>query len=279
MDWSKAKNVLIILFLALNIVLLVNFLLIKVDMGISEGTLRNTEKVLAERGIAVNCDIPRYNVDNVILNFEMSEAVKNNIIKAFTDSKELPGELYIGQTYILSESKLEIKDDGAAIITKKNINNGLKKLDAESIKEHLQNSLKNIGLPLKDYVEDDVYASGADGKTMRFVEKYKGYLIYDNYFEYSILSDGNLQIEFNYKKISGLKNDRATQIEVKPVYQLLLNNYTKGKASSIDSIDLGFKCSSADADSVLVQERPAWRVMVDGGKADYYSIYTGEVIN
>jgi regulatory protein YycI of two-component signal transduction system YycFG len=56
MDWSKAKNVLIVIFLALNVFLLfTNYDTLSSGRTVSKEILSNTESVLNSRGVKLKC--------------------------------------------------------------------------------------------------------------------------------------------------------------------------------------------------------------------------------
>jgi len=60
MDWSKAKNILLVLFLTLNCILLYNNYISFSGGGsiLSDEMSSNTLSVLTSRGVGLNCEIP-----------------------------------------------------------------------------------------------------------------------------------------------------------------------------------------------------------------------------
>ena len=62
MDWSKAKSVLILVFIILNIFLAYNIMLLYNDEGISAHIIENVENILMDNGVELKCQIP-VNVD------------------------------------------------------------------------------------------------------------------------------------------------------------------------------------------------------------------------
>lgn len=279
MNWAKAKNVIIVIFAVLNVFLLANIIIYKYDGGISAETLSNTKAALAAREIAVNCNIPGAEVDNFILSLETHEPDRETIIGAFLESDNNKYELTRGSSYDVEQGKIDINNDGITIIKRNSKLERLSTLDQKSAKDYIVRVFKETKIPIKEFQVDEFIKYDNGDTAIKLVEKYKDFYVYDNYVKLTIYSDKTSLLEFNYKAVTGLKKDKASGGKVKPVYQILLNNYTKGSATSIEAIDAGFKCGNGDDKSKLIQLRPVWRIKTGGDKTDYYNAYTGEKLN
>lgn len=238
MDWSKAKNVLIIIFIALNIFLLANIVFYNLGQGISEETILNTERILRNGGIVVQCDIPTYNSPTSSIDYESYKF-----------------------------DKQQIKD--------KLFGEGVDNSDKKQVEKYVRKVVKDIGINLDSYILDQ-FTMDINGMVhLVFIEQFDGLLVFDNYVKIILSESGITYFECSFKKVRGLVNEKQ---DIIPAHQILLKNYSGGGSVVITGIDMGFKGYSSDSNTKKSSQSPVWRITEQGGVFRFFSAIDGTEI-
>lgn len=267
MDWSKAKNTLIIVFLILNICLFAAIMVNRLEQSVSAEALNNTIKILSARNIAVQCEIPKYNARTPSLDYEsgklnkllIAEKLLGDGYSLFNDSKD--------EKYIKGSKTLYFKNHDTFIFTDEGPGMELDLSSRRGLEKQLRNFFEGLGLDMSSYILD-AYQKADDGTVrVRFTEKYRKFLVFDNYVDTKLTDEGIIFIECKYRKVKGFVNDRA---DIMPAHQVLLKNFMDDEDITITSIDIGFKGYETGRDMKRSAEGPAWRVMVKEKKEPLY---------
>ena len=80
MNWGYAKNVIIWVYIILNIFLITIFYKNNTRDNISRNTINNTIIALKKRGVLVNCEVPMYNKDTGTLSYDKFEFDRRKIV-------------------------------------------------------------------------------------------------------------------------------------------------------------------------------------------------------
>ncbi len=202
MDWSKAKTILLGLFLLFNIFLLYINLGEFYRKEVSSETIENTKKILLSRDISFSDDlvIPKYNRDTGTLAYEgeVQEIDKlsfNVAIDKFPPTEKNLNKILIGvmeQSGIVS-SKFVLDKNGYAY-------------DEKTQKLHLI-----------------------------FIEKWQNTYIFGNRIDVYLTKDGSGVADISYRKIK--KSNKKN--EILSVYQILISNSFE-KGTKIVDIAFGF---------------------------------------
>lgn len=243
MDWARAKSIILFLLIAFNIFLLINVYGYVRDQGIAVETIQNAEKILESRGIRLECSIPRYNKDTpkLILGNERADNVISNIDEKPSDKIDLKRKNAV-ETYVhdyLVKKKLV---DSSYILDEKRVNS-----------------------------DGSIYLS--------YLEKYKGFLVFDNYTRVTVTDNGITAIVMQKRQITGLSATKTSNIAT--AYQVLLGNYDGSIAATITSIDIGYKETGIeDLNGMESSEQfPAWRVKTkEATEPRYFRITDGKEI-
>jgi len=280
MDWSKVKNVLIVVFMILNAFLLINIIAANTGDGVSNETLANTKSILEARGFVLKCGIPDYNSDSVKLNYETSEYERVKIAGLLL-GKEITGKFEAGREFIENGRKVRFNPDMS--IEMEDPGSGLAPDIPDIIKKtygYIEQRVNGTGIPLKNYKPENEYDKLPDGGiSVTYIERYKDYLVYDNYIRITIFKNRQVNLKLNYNKVTGVKKENLEGTKPIPVYQILLSEFVKDRAAIITGIDLGFKGDSVEQGSKVVNKRPVWRIKIEGQEPEYYNVYDGDRIN
>lgn len=277
MEWSKAKNVLILTFIILNIFLLVNLSLSKFRGEVSKEAVANTVEILSKRGISVKCDIPGYSSDTGMLENINNENYKLNIASKLLGNNNLNlMQLKKGKELVLGDRKLTVFDDDTLIYKDSSPDFQLDIADQAETLKNIKKYLKSIGLPSANYDIDKLIKSPDNNITLTFVEKYKKFIIFDNYIEVSASNKGISGVTV---KLNRAGNITKNQKKIIPAYIVLLNNFSEKKKMVITDIDFGFKKFVDDNDTRDLLDSPVWRIRSEDGGEWFYRAVDGKEIS
>ena len=270
MDWRRAKTILILIFLALNIVLAgVLYQNNKVE-EISQQTISNTQKILEQNNVHIEVPIPKYVGNDYMLQSEEKALDKTTILN------ELLGDNYIktgnnsyeeGSKRIIfgSESGFEYTDTGESI---KVYTDSKSNLDV-----YLKELMAQLGLPFDEFKQDQNIKAD-NGTRVVYKGKYKGYTVFDNYIDVEVNKSSIKSIKYHYKKPM---NITPRDIKVIPAYEILITKIASYKGIFIQDVDMGFKgYTEVDKETKTLYEGLSWRITTTDGKEFYFKASNGE---
>lgn len=274
MDWKRAKTILILIFLILNIVLAgALYQNIRVE-EISKQTIDNTVEILKQNNVHIECPIPKYVGSDFMLQSEEKALDKTKILN------ELLGDNYIktgdnsykeGSKSISfsSVSGFEYTDTGESIEIY---------TDSKSNLEiYIKDLMVKLDLPLGEFKLDDYYYPNIKtDNAARLVYKgeYKGYTVFDNYIDVEVTKSSIKSIKYHYKKPI---NITSREINVIPAYEVLITKITSYPGIIIRNVDMGFKgYTEVDKETKNLYEGLSWRIKTTDEKEFYFKASNGE---
>lgn len=309
MEWGKAKNYLIYMLIGVNIFLFCYNIFNSYSWRISKDILKNTEKILADRGVMLEISLPSkmyprikaqmkdYDVDVSKLKADLSQNVRVHIddTKVEYFSFESKDRININNiehvrkflTRWMRDNGLDYKgwqisEYGYIILNFDNSEN----MDNDAA--YKQNKYMQF---YKDIYKNYNILSIADHKltayndfenedskvlVMKLTQKYKKYMIYSNEIFFIV---GNNGIRYFcmpkiFKKVVNIYTDKQTPII--PAHQVLIANFTKPDA--ITALDIGFSSDFNSEDSVKISEEyPVWRVTTRTGQILFFDTIEGKI--
>ena len=276
MDWSKAKNILILIFILLNGVLFFTLNRFYVEYNISKEIIDNTVLALKNRNIIVKCDIPRYNSQTGTLSFNSNVLYKDKIIK------KLLGDSNLSQNNLEKEDEIKAGYKSLTFLTNDSFIFEDTKLelnfnfaDTNKLEKNIKNIVSEIGLPLTKYFIYEVKKNNDNSFSIILFEKYNEFIVYDNYIKLLIFPEKSLKLECKYRKTEQLNFKK----KIIPAHQMLISNFSTSKEQiTIISIDIGFKEYTMEVGTKELDYIPVWRVKLLDGSENFFKVYTGEVI-
>ncbi len=265
MDWRRAKTILILVFIALNLVLTVTLYRNVKGGEISQQTRVNTQRILEQNNVHIECPIPTYVGKDYILQYDETIIDKNKIITGLLEDNysKISDNIYKKDSQRLeftSESGFEYTDGGGS---RKIYGNSKSQIDS-NIKE----LAKKLGIPFNEFKLDE-FDTPDSGKGSRSVYKgtYKDYSVFDNYIEVEVENSGLKSIRYHYKKPMTITN---RDINVIPVYQILITRMTNYPGITIKGVDIGFKGITVDKDTKTLYEGLSWRIKTTTEGEEFY---------
>ena len=273
MDWKRAKTILIWAFILLNLVLAVTLYQNIKGGEISHDTIINTQKILEQNNVHIECPIPRYNGKDYILQYEETLLDKNKIIKALLGDNysRISDNIYEKGTEKLvfsSSCSFEYSDSGS--------NKKIYSQSKSEVELYLKELAKKLGISLDEFRLDSFYSSpsGEDPKAV-YKGVYKNYTVFDNYIEVEIGKAGLKSLKYQYKRPLAIS---SRDIRVIPVYQVLVTKMTGYPGIDISDIDIGFKGLKGDNDTKTLYEGLSWRITTNQRKEFYFNATSGELM-
>ncbi len=274
MDWSRAKSILILVFVIVNIFLVANIGVFNLRSSISGETISNAKTVLKERGITLKCELPRFGSDTGMMQFDNAADRKREIIGKLLGNIDKPVEsIKFGEELVKGSKNLVFESNGDFIYKDQSPSGSVNLTSKNEIEKLVRDSLQGTGLPLGKYIVDDFWLVSDKEAIIIFREKYKSFIVYDNYIGAWVSKEGITHLECRFKEVRGLTQKN----KIIPAHVILLRNMEKGSGTVILGIDIGFR-NKSDRSTKDLYSSPAWRVTTDDNVITYFNAYTGEVI-
>ena len=264
LDWSRAKSILIYVYVVVNIFLTIAIGGVYRKDYISKDTIDNTIIALKNRGVLVKCDMSMYNKEIGTLSYNKFEFDKHYIIKNIFGQDLFQDE----DIYILGSREIDFVSKNKLVY--KDYNYRVNKIQESDIIRYVDWLFLKIGVRFEGKIIENDEANNQ----IIIYERYKNFYVFGNFVKINLNKD-ILTIEVNYKKIKKLNNAKK---EIMPIHQVLLKNIVDKKGSSIISISLGFRESILGYNIKELDDIPVWRIRFDDGKEVFYKAYTGKEV-
>lgn len=271
MDWARAKSVLIGIFLALNIFLLVYLRIYYFQPDIPKDTISDTMRILHSRGIKVSCEIPSKEYRNNLLDFDSNDYSRVKAAERLLGTKIEKKQVKIDHQLEYKGKIIKFKTNNELIYLDVNPGDNIDINSKAVIKKISIKFLKSLRLPAKGFIADSIIKYD-DHVKICFYEKYKGFTIYDNWFEITVSGKGITYMKYKYIKVKALRND--PQKRIIPAYSLLLRNSNYG-AQDVTGLELGFRKPGDKREVFIWFSEPYWRVKLKTGENRFFNAFTG----
>lgn len=277
MDWARAKVIILSMLLVFNIYLLTSIYGYVRGEGITAETIENTEKILASRGVRLECEIPRYDSDTPKL------VIDNQKPDVLLLAEKLLGKGYEeeaqGGTYINGGKKLTFDGNVLLSYTDGSPAGTVELKRKNAVENYAHDFLTDKGLIDSSYILDEKKANSDGSIYLSYLEKYKDFLVYDNYTRVIITEKGVTRIEMQKSHIIRQSPEKTGDIAT--AYQVLLGNFDGKTSVTITGIDIGYKAAGTqDANGLQSSEQlPAWRIKTaETAGLRYFSLADGKEI-
>jgi regulatory protein YycI of two-component signal transduction system YycFG len=278
MDWPRAKYILIVVFLILNLFLFLIIGSYKLDIGASKEILSDIDKILDDRGVTIKCSVPAYkkNIPYIILENgnEDITAIGEKLLGEPVDSF---GEGVGSREMTSGNKKVIIKNDNTLEYYNFEPSEHIEMMDIDQVEEYARRFLKHVDIKTKNYKLDSYIENSEGDITLFLVQKHKNFYIFGNYIKIDITKKGINKLVLGYKKIKGFSSDSV--VSVMPVLQVLLKNSDIIRDVTITDIDIGFKGFFQPVQEMQKSsEGPSWRIITEEGDCWYFKVSDGEPV-
>jgi len=272
MDWSKAKNILIIAFIITNIFLLYN---IKNNLedanyfySIDEERIQDVKEILESKNIIINTVIPQSKEKLPILTVEYEAYDPEEIAKKLLGSYELKGEEYINKN-----ERVKLLNNNKLLIYEKNPEwFKTRTLSPEEAKEIANDFLANNGFMNENVCTWDMRINSKGQYEVIYSQLYNEKFLEDSYMK--VVLDNVGVVYFERKWLTPIE-EKGSKMKVIPSTTALLmaideikskteGNYDK---AVITEIKLGYLLDISKFDSLI-----KWYDMEMGDASPYWRI-------
>lgn len=274
MNWSKAKNWLIVLFIGVNLFLVFTIIRTNVQSStIDRDTIANIVNILQENGIAVEADVipqsmPDLGPIDVMNSLSDYDALAALVLDANAQKAADKPEYTSGSKRLWFEGDMIYYEDSSP----QQPYEGLSQNRAQSIALEL---LRTYGFNMERAQASA--AEQADGEYIVTVtQKIDQYVLFDSYFYVHIAPEGLRSFAGSWFVPSGsqdiLTNESA---RVKSIVSVLLD-FTRNEeriqngSSQIVQIDLGYMTKAKDTYHKNATAMPVWLIRCSDGKVYDY---------
>lgn len=274
MELGKAKTILIALFAALNVFLLVNIFIYPTNK-VSEKTISHAVQTLEQRGIKVDCTIPRTATDPGRLAFSAYKFDIKKTAAIFMDKVNISETADYNQKITQGAKTLTFMQENYLVYSDSNPQSSINISQKSEIIKYIKGIINKLGLDPEEYVLDSY--SLRNGKVQAvYYEKYKDYLVYDSFIKVSISGKGLTSLECEVRNPTEMAVSKNKKII--SAYQILLKDYIQAGKLTITGIDMGYKEYSREEGSREIYSGPVWRISSSDGSVHYFSIYDGQTV-
>lgn len=277
MNWNKAKNIMIVILVFLNIVLLF------VSYYGNDKYILSSEKekaiisLLNKNGVKIGTGIPENFEPLPYLMFNDFEYNVDELKKLFFEDNEDVKRSIEFEATIFKTDKKNLKIDGADVVYERTYTE--KSLDKFEISEAKKKAEKVIKTLIKNKNYELQEIKFANGRYyLKYCEIYLNNKVYNNYIEFVINKDGIEKMEMSRYEISGfyrIKRDICSADEALFSWLLGIKNEKTEDSLLIDGIEKGYCFEESTLKSRAV---PCYRISVKDDEIYYINAYTGEII-
>jgi regulatory protein YycI of two-component signal transduction system YycFG len=277
-DWAKAKTILIILFLLLNVFLLAYLVIEGAGAKVTEKVINDTETILNNNNIILQCDIPLYTREISSLEYSRDSIDRQKILHfVFGDETvfDMPGDEPV--EYEKDGKTLIFTDINTAIYKNEYPDDIISISDISILEKQLREYFSSFIDNMDEYVLDRHVSSESSSIHMLFTYRYKSFLVFDNSILAEVTEKGINSFTYSYKNAKGFLQNPAP---IMPAHRVLLKNieYIKGavnEPTEILGIDIGFKGHSVGDEMMRSSEGPSWRIVLNNSEPLYFSAFDG----
>jgi hypothetical protein len=228
MDWAKAKSIMLIMLLALNLFLVTRITSYASISETPSATIKNTETILRTRNVVLECDIPRYQRDAaklVLGDYDYDMNMLDKLAMVTDDNRVIYNS---GEKSGKAAENAKATDEMAASLY--NIQNGDQYTSlstassrVKSAEDYVRNTLTGSNLLSSSYVLDEARQNPDGSLELIFIEKFGDMLVFDNYAIVTVNNKKMEEYEAKRREIIGFSDEKLNDFAA--AYQILLKNY------------------------------------------------------
>lgn len=261
MNWFKAKNLILVSLLALNILLMMLIYVTSDTYVLSSEQIENMYQVLSSKyNIGIYAQLPKkYQPMKEMEVLSEGDSVTEYLYSIFFGESE-------GVTKFQEEDKVIFQGDGKTLMTQSGDFVISADTDLGMTREEI---LKELEKSFGNYV---LYQKTTDGNKViyDYRQKYKNQTVYTNYLLFEEVDGKVIKMEGYYAEVLGFIGDDREIISVDLALFNFANYYPKGEDEQlfIDSIDLVYNQEQVVGESdVILKATPCYLIQVRGSAA------------
>ncbi len=270
MDWARAKNIILIVLIILNLFLFVNVMNVKDTFVLTGQYQKNARQALETAGVVVTGNIPSYNKPIGRISYmDCDTGMYRDMIKGLTGLKDDSAVNPLNRQWDVNGKALFIEGD-RFVYTDGTGTTVLPVEDEKRLDRKLLSWIRDKKISKERFVLDNVYKDD-DTIIAEYIQQYKDLLIYNNRITFTIKNGRLSKAEGNMKLFDTIKLSKADEIISANIVLLTGKSRIRGV---INTIDLGYMQLQEED----LYDTPVWRVTLISGDRVFYNAYTGEWI-
>lgn len=291
MDWTNAKNKLIILFLSINILLgWANYRKVTSAYVLKESQIEDITNVLRQNNIFIDAPMPKKYKPLpkiTVFPFQIDSNIREDYVKKFlgtlddvkvsikasdgTDSN--PQRIYSkdGEDVIFEGEKIYYHNKD--ILEK---DGDLDKLSFDEAKKLANKCLIQLGYsPKKMHIQLD---SSSDNLRLNYFDKYKGIPVFDSYIGVTITSGGISEVEIHKVELGEVAGDRKEIYPIDQVFFYLIKLISTDEPVYIEDITIGYGLENPKGAHLIAEKAlPFYQITLKGGETYHINAYNSEI--
>lgn len=270
MDWRRAKNILLVILVLLNVFLFINVLSVKDPFDITGKYQKDAKKALQAAGVIVTGSIPSYAPVGRISFSQNDPAAFADFARRLTGLEVSGDNLPFDTVWRNAGNTLSIQGNNFIYAT----GNSQELFPAENLKkldQKLKAWLKEKVNPKEVFIQDGLVQ---DGNTIRaeYIRKHKNLPLFSQRISLTLVDGRLTRMEGSMKILLEVKVSKSADEIISPNIVLLTG---KDKVQGIvQSIDLGYLSLQGDD----LYDTPVWRITLASGERIWFNAYTGEFL-
>ncbi len=271
MDWSGAKNWLILLFAGLNIFLICTLVSVNSNAGtVKKDTILKTVEILSSNGISIdeaviNPKIPKLN------SVEVENAIGDK--KAF--AKKLLGDGFTedNDLYTKEEKSVRFFENSFSYKNSKP-DDPISDLNSLTVKEKVSSFLSGLGISV---VSAESVATENNGNfTVTFYQRLDKYSLFDSYITVNLSKDGISLIEGSwFYTAQDQSSVKTSASRVTPATSALIDFISDEKrisnnSTKVTDVTIGYTSGDSMEYHTHASAIPVWRIKTSDGHCYYF---------
>lgn len=276
MDWSKAKTILIVIFLILNIFLIINIAGKESRVTvISQKDILEIQTILKNNGILLEASLPNEIKPKALLKVEDIVYDENNMVNKFIGENSVKSTNENSTVYIKDSKMLEINKNKSIIFTDSNPKDTLTDISKSNVKKYFEGYLRNRGINLKN-VELASFSQTNEGYKVKFVQVFDNNPIFVSYFDVNLTNAGITKLSGRWINPIGFieaSKDIKSPTEILLMFAKDISNANTNN-TVIKSMSLGYYSPIESLKNATISIAPVWEIQTND-KVYYYNAYEG----
>ena len=271
MDWSRAKNIILIVLILLNIFLFFNVMNVKSSYNVTQQYQRNAKQALEAAGIIVTGRIPNNNEPMSRISYVEKDLPEyNKIVNSLIQIDYNKAADTENPFWEKEGRKLEFSADKFIYTDKTGMTNfnidDEKKLNRQLLSWIQDNDLSSINFIHKSLIKD------GDSVTVEYIQEYNKTPLFSNRIIFTIENKMLTRVECSKRVLYNIKLSKQKDEIISPNIILLTGrNKIQGV---ISAIVLGYIRPKGEE----LYDIPVWQINFHSGDEMFFNAFTGEWI-
>lgn len=269
MDWARAKNVILIVLILLNLFMLVNILNVKKPFDLTGQYQKDAKQALETVGVTISGSIPAYKPMGRISYLENeSDEVFRPMIRALTGLTDDSATNPRNNSWQVNGKSLNFSDD-SFVYRLENSTQEFPVEDQKKLDQMMLSWIKENKISDETFILDGLIKEN-DMVTIKYIRQYRKVPLFSQSIVFTLVDKKLTRVEGTLKVFEKVKLSKAAD-EIISANIVLLTGKDKVQGT-VQSIDLGYLSIQNNE----LYDTPVWRVILATGDKVWFNAYTGE---